>query len=75
MSTSQERINRAAELEAQVLAMPRLRFICERDWITGPNIYAIGFLWDRNIQAEPGEFIYRRRFLLRLKFRIWFERW
>lgn len=70
MSTSQERIN----LRAQVEAKPRLQFVCERDWITGPHNYVIGFLWDRNFDAEPGEFIYRRRFLLRLKFRIWLER-
>lgn len=59
----------------QVEEMPRLRFVCEHDWIRGPNDYAVGFLWDRKMDAVPGEFVYRKRFLIRLKFKLWLERW
>ena len=65
----------AETMRRQVEAMPRVRLICERDWMTGPHEYAVGFLWDRKMDAMPGEFVYRRRLLLRLKFRLSFERW
>lgn len=55
--------------------MPRARFVCENDWMVGPFDYAIGFLWDRNLDAEPGEFVYRKRALLRITFRLRVERW
>ena len=51
-------------MRRQVAEMPRVRFVCERDVLAGPYDYAIGFLWDRNFDAMPGEFIYRRRLLL-----------
>lgn len=62
-------------MRRRVEEMPRLRFVCERDVLAGPYDYAIGILWGRNFDAMPGEFIYRRRWLLRLKFRLSFERW
>jgi hypothetical protein len=61
-------------LHAQIEAMPRVRFVWERDWLFGADVYAAGILWDRNFDAEPGEFVYRRRIILRLKFRLWLER-
>lgn len=70
MSTSQERINRRAQVEQ----MPRWSFRCEHDWVTGPDNYAVGLLWDRKLDAEPGELVYRRSLIMRFKFRIWFER-
>lgn len=62
-------------MRAQVGKMPRVRFVWERDWLSGPNDYAAGLLWHRNFDAVPGEFIYRRRFLLRLTFRLRLDRW
>ena len=51
----------------------RWRFACEHDWYEGPDDYAIGILWGRNMNAQPGEPIYRHRFLVRLKFRLKFK--
>lgn len=58
---------------AQVEAMPRIRFVCERDLIVGPDTHAIGFLWKRKFDAEPGEFVYQRRIIVRLRFRLWLD--
>jgi hypothetical protein len=64
----------SAKQRAQIEAMPRWRFVHEKDWCTGPNIYAIGFLWGRNFDATEGELIYRKRLLLKFKLKIWLER-
>ncbi len=61
-------------MRSRVEAMPRWRFVCERDWIVGPSDYAVGFLWDRKLDAQPGEFVYRRRLLLRFAFKMQLER-
>lgn len=60
-------------LRRQALEMPRVRFVCERDWMTGPDTFAIGVLWNRNIDAQPGEFVYRKRIVLRWVFRLRLE--
>ena len=70
METSTDRINRRAEIEA----MPRWRFVCERDWAFRDLPLSIGFVWGRNLDAPPGEYIYRGRWLLYLRFKIWIER-
>lgn len=62
-------------MRAQIEAMPRVRFVCERDLYAGPSNYAVGFLWGKDFNAEPGAFVYRKRIVLRLKFRLWIERW
>lgn len=62
-------------MRAQAEAMPRVRFVCERDWCCGPDVYAVGVLWSKNLDAESGEFVYRKRWLLRLRFKLWLERW
>lgn len=60
-------------MRAQVMAAPRVVFVCERDWQRGPHVFAIGVLWDRNFDAEPGELIYRRRIVLRWCIQFWGE--
>lgn len=54
----------------QVGEFPRIAFVCERDWLRGPNDFAIGFCWDRDFDAEPGDEIYQRNIILRWRFRI-----
>lgn len=61
-------------MRAQVAAMPRWRFVCEKDWLRGPWDYAIGFVWKRNFDAQPGQIIYRRQIVLRLTFRLRLDR-
>ena len=61
----------------QVAEMPLIKFVCKRDWTRGPDSYVIGFFWNRNSEAQPGEPIYRKWLLwhtdLRFQFRTWFE--
>lgn len=61
-------------MRRQVLEMPRIRVVCERHWMYGPDHYVVGLVWNRNLDAEPGEFAYRRRWLLHIKFRMNLER-
>lgn len=61
-------------MRAQVEAMPRVRFVCERDWMFGPDNYSFGLMWDRNFAAQPGELVYQRALIFRLRFRLQFER-
>lgn len=68
--TSQDRIN----LRARIETMPRVQFVCGRDWMRGPYGYEFGVLWDRNLDAKEGEWIYRRRMILCWRFRIWLDR-
>lgn len=60
---------------ARIAAMPPIRFICERDVRYGPDTYAIGLVWSKNPDPPEGEYIYRRRLILRLTFRLSLERW
>lgn len=63
-----------AERRAENAQRPKFRFVFERDWCCGPNVYAIGLLWGRRLDAEPGDQLYRKRFVLRLRFKLWLER-
>lgn len=61
-------------MRRQVLERPRIKFVCERDWISGPHVFAFGALWSRDFEAMPGQSVYRRCFVLRFTMRLWLER-
>lgn len=54
----------------QVAARPRVFFRCGRDWMTGPDWFEIGVLWDRDFDATPGQSCYRKEFVLRWRFNL-----
>lgn len=58
----------------QIAERPRVQFVFERDWISGPHTFAVGALWNRDFEATPGMSAYKRAFILRLKFRLWLDR-
>lgn len=60
--------------KAQIKAMPRIRFVCRRSWVTGPDHYEIGFYWAPDPEAREFEIIYRRWFLVRLRFWLRLDR-
>ena len=64
----------AGTMRKQIAARPRVMFVCQRDWLTGHDVYVIGFLWSRNFDAMPGEWSYLRHFLIRVRFLLWVER-
>jgi hypothetical protein len=62
METSTDSIYRA-----QVERFRRIQFVCEHDWVTARGVYAIGALWDRNFDAQPGERVYQCHLILRFR--------
>jgi hypothetical protein len=65
---------REMDRRAQIATMPRVRFVCERDWCRGPFDYRIGLMWAKDEWAEAGVFAYHRWFFIVLKFRLWLDR-
>jgi hypothetical protein len=58
---------------SQIAALPRVKFVCGRDWAYGPEGYKIGVMWRRNFDAGEGEMVYSKRWLLCLRWRFsWF---
>lgn len=51
-------------MDQRVMALPRVKLVCGRDWRRPNGHYEIGFLWDGNPWPRLGELIYRRRFLI-----------
>lgn len=49
-----------------VMAMPRVKFVCGRDWLYGPSVWQIGFMWDADPWPRLGALIYRKRFIFRI---------
>jgi len=60
-------------MRARIERQPRIRFICGHDWASGYDVYAIGFLWKRNLEAQEGEIVYLKSFILHFRFRVWME--
>ncbi len=53
---------------ARIEAMPRVRFLCGRNWYYGPHEYELGVLWGKNLEAAEGDMVYQREFVLRFSF-------
>lgn len=55
--------------------LPNYRFVCGRDW-HGPESYQFGVYWGKRLDAQQGELVYRKYFILRwtFYFRMWIER-
>lgn len=62
------------EMRQQVAMRPRFRFACERNLLLGPDVWSIGFVWDRNFDADFGEYCYLHRLLINIRFRLWLDR-
>lgn len=58
----------------KIAKAPRVFFVCGRDWMVGPDWWQFGFAWDRNLDAEPGEMIYRKRLILCWRFSVRLDR-
>ena len=63
----------APEHRQKIAAMPRIRFVCGRDWYWGPDSYAIGFYWGKNLYANEGECVYSHAFVLHISFSLRLE--
>jgi hypothetical protein len=57
--------NNMDAMHPQVMALPRVKFVCGRDWLRMGQ-WEIGFYWDANPWPRLGELIYRRRFIFRI---------
>lgn len=55
------------EMDPQVARLPRVKFVCGRDWLRMGHNYEIGFWWDRDPWPRLGALIYRRRFIIRIR--------
>lgn len=58
----------AAMRRANIEAMPRVRFVCGRDWYS--DQFHIGLYWGKNLDASEGDLVYLRRFVLSLRFSL-----
>ncbi len=57
------------DMHPQVMALPRVKIVCGRDWLRGPGRhFQIGVLWDATPWPRLGELIYRRQWLIRITF-------
>ena len=54
-------------MHPQVMALPRVKFVCGRDWLHMGRNWEIGFMWDANPWPRLGELIYRKRFIFRIR--------
>lgn len=59
---------------ARIAAMPRVKILCGRDWGYGPTSYSFGAMWDKDPAPDEGAYIYRRRVVLHLTFRLTLEK-
>lgn len=69
-----DHVQRETDRRAAIAAMPRVRFVCERDLCRGPFDYRLGVMWSKDIWANAGELAYRRWLFVVLKFRLWLDR-
>jgi hypothetical protein len=61
-------------VQARIEAMPRVLFLCGRDWYGGPDDYVLGVFWGKRQEGIPFASAYRRGWSVRLKIRLRFER-
>lgn len=57
-------------LQDRIKTMPRVLFVCGRDWMVGPDHFELGVLWGKDRNAAPCERVYRKHVLLRWSFRF-----
>ncbi len=53
---------------------PRVKFVCRRDWLYGPDTFEIGVYWDKTKDPIEGCLIYDRWFSIRFRFAFWISR-
>ena len=57
----------------EVAAMPRFKLLFGDRWGWSPDCRSFGVMWDKDPCPDEGSYIYRRRIILHLTFRISLE--
>ena len=58
----------------KIAALPRFRIVFGQRWDFYPDSYSFGVMWDKDPCPDEGSWIYRRRIILHMSFRLWLER-
>lgn len=57
----------------EIAAMPRFKFLFGERWGYTPYERSFGIMWDKDPCPDEGSYIYRRRIILHITFRISLE--
>lgn len=59
-----------AKRREMIATLPRVKFVCERDWVRGFDAWRLGVLWAKDLNAGFGDLAYSRWLTIVMRFRL-----